>query len=150
MLLTVIFIAASAPALATADDARQVAEANIAKWNAAFADGKVDDIVSLYAGNAMLVQPDGAVSKSPDQIRAFWQSLIANQGGVLSINIQDAKSDNNDTIITKATLSDLQRLQNTQHVMKYNYEGVLYSVLKRQSDGSWKAQVQQWSYKSKS
>jgi len=148
--LTVLLLAAPFPALAGVDDARQVAEASVAQWNSAFAKGRVDDIVSLYAADAMLVRPDGSVSNSPGQIRAFWQALIDQNNGVFTIGIQDVKGENADTVITQTILSDVKSLQNTRHVMKYNYDGVLYSVLKRQSDGSWKAQVQQWSHKSKS
>jgi len=148
--LAVLLLAAPALTLAGADDARRVAEANIALWNSAFAKGKADDVLPLYAANAMLLRPDGSVSKSPEQIRAFWQAMIDQNNGVLTIGIQDVKGENADTVITRTILSDVKRLQNTRHVMKYNYDGVLYSVLKRQSDGSWKAQVQQWSYKSKS
>ena len=138
------------PALAGADDARQVAATHVAQWNSAFAKGKVDDIVALYADGAMLVQPDGEVSKGTGQIRAFWVNLIGQNRGLLTVDIEDVKGEKEDTVITKTTLSDVQTLQNTQHVMKYNYAGVLYSVLKRQSDGSWKAQVQQWSNKARS
>ncbi len=143
-------LAGSFQALAVADDAQRVAEANTAQWNAAFAKGKVEDIVSLYSSNAMLVQPDGAVSKNPEQIRAFWQNLIKKNAGVLSIDVQEAKGETDGTIITRATLSDVKTLQNTQHVMKYNFDGVVYSVLKRQNDGTWKAQVQRWSYNGRS
>ncbi len=135
---------------AAVEDAQRVAEANSAQWNAALAKGKVDDIVSLYSANAMLVQPDGEVSKNPDQIRAFWQNLIKKNAGVFIIDVQEAKGETDGSIITRATLSDVKTLQNTQHVMKYNFDGVLYSVLKRQSDGSWKAQVQRWSYRGRS
>ena len=137
------------PALAGVEDARQVAEANVAQWNSAFANGRVDDIVALYAEGAMLVQPDGEVSKGTGPIRAFWQNLIGKNRGLLTVDIEEVRGEKEDTIITRTTLSDVKTLQNTQHVMKYNYDGVLYSVLKRQSDGSWKAQVQQWSQKSK-
>jgi len=149
--LAILLMAGSVlPTFAGAEEARQVAEANIAKWNSAFAKGKVDDIVALYTESAMLVQPDGEVSKGAGQIRAFWVNLIGKNRGLLTVDIEEVRGEKEDTVITKTTLSDVQTLQNTQHVMKYNYDGVLYSVLKRQSDGSWKAQVQQWSNKARS
>jgi len=137
-------------AQAQADEARQVAEANAAQWNSALAKGTVDDIVALYADGAMLVRPDGEVSKGAGQIRAFWQNLIGDNRHLLTVGIEEAKGEKEGTVITRTTLSDVETLQNTQHVMKYNYDGVLYSVLKRQSDGTWKAQVQHWSQKRKS
>lgn len=141
--LMVILTAAVATGTSqAADDVRQIAESSIAKWNAAFAKGKVDEILSLYADNAMLVQPNGSVSKSAGEIRAFWQTLI--QKGVYAMDIVDARSGNDDTIVATTKLSDVKTLQDSSQVMKYRYDGVLYSVLKRQADGSWKAQVQQW------
>ncbi|HYE36382.1 YybH family protein [Methylocaldum sp.] len=125
------------------ENVRQIAESSIAKWNAAFAKGKVEEILSLYADNAMLVQPNGAVSKSTGEIRAFWQMLI--QKGVYAMDVVDARSEKDDTIVATTKLSDVKTLQGPLQVMKYRYDGVLYSVLKRQADGSWKAQVQQWS-----
>lgn len=45
------------------DSARQIAESNVAQWNAAFAKGNMDGILALYADNALLVQPNGSVAK---------------------------------------------------------------------------------------
>lgn len=149
----VLFLITGAGSAFAADDARQIAESNIAKWNEAFAKGKLDDILSLYTDNAMLVQPNGAVSRSRSEIRAFWQTMIEKKAGVLTVDIVDARGEQDDTIVTKTTLSDVKTLQDPQQVtqlMKYSYDGVLYSVLKRQNDGSWKAQVQRWSDKSRS
>jgi len=141
-LIVVLAAAVSAGASQAAEDVRQIAESSIAKWNAAFAKGKVDDILSLYADNAMLVQPDGSVSKSVGEIRAFWQMLI--QKGVYAMDVVDVRSEKEDTIVATTKLSDVKTLQGPLQVMKYRYDGVLYSVLKRQADGTWKAQVQQW------
>lgn len=146
----IAFLIAGSGTACAADSARRVAESNVVQWNQAFAKGKVEEILSLYTDNAMLVQPNGAVSKNVVEIRAFWQNLIDKKAGVLSIDIVDAKGEKDDTIVTTSTLSDIKTLENPQQVMKYQYDGVLYSVLKRQSDGSWKAQVQHWSNKSKS
>jgi len=129
----------------SADDSSQrIADSNVAKWNEAFAHGKVEDIVALYADNAMLVQPNGTVSKNTSEIRAFWQTLIEKRGGVLAINVLEVKDEHDDTIVTTTRISEVKSLSAAAQVMTYHYDGVLYSVLKRQHDGSWKAQVQQW------
>jgi len=141
-LIGVLVAAVGTGASQAAEDVRQIAESSIAKWNAAFAKGKVDEILSLYADNAMLVQPNGSVSKSVSEIRAFWQVLI--QKGVYAMDVVDVRSDKDDTIVATTKLSDVKTLQGPLQIMKYRYDGVLYSVLKRQADGSWKAQVQQW------
>lgn len=141
-LMVVLLAAVGTGVSQAAEDVRQIAESSIAKWNAAFARGKVDEILSLYTDNAMLVQPNGSVSKSIDEIRAFWQMLI--QKGVYAMDVVDVRSEKDDTIVATTKLSDIKTLQSPPQVMKYRYDGVLYSVLKRQADGSWKAQVQQW------
>jgi uncharacterized protein (TIGR02246 family) len=141
-LIVVLLAAVGTGVSQAAEDVRQIAESSIAKWNAAFARGKVDEILSLYTDNAMLVQPNGSVSKSVDEIRAFWQMLI--QKGVYAMDVVDVRSEKDDTIVATTKLSDIKTLQSPPQVMKYRYDGVLYSVLKRQADGSWKAQVQQW------
>lgn len=128
-----------------ADDIRTIAATNAAEWNQAFAEGKVDEIVSLYTTDAILVQPNGKVSRDRGEIRNFWQMLI--DQGAFKIDIVDVKGEKDDTIVTTTTLSDLKTLQDSHQTLRYHYDGVLYSVLKRQSDGSWKAQVQQWSEK---
>jgi ketosteroid isomerase-like protein len=124
-----------------ADPARQIAETSAAQWNAAFAQGKVDAIVSLYTDNALLLRPDGAVARGVGEIRAFWQNVI--QQGDYAMNIVDASSEDG-TIVATAELSGVKVEANHQPASKYRYGGVLYSVLQRQPDGSWKAKVQKW------
>ncbi|HWP00482.1 MAG TPA: SgcJ/EcaC family oxidoreductase [Methylococcus sp.] len=131
-----------------ADDFRAIAASNAAQWNQAFAAGKVDEIVSLYAQDAILVQPDGKISRQRNEIRNFWQTLI--DQGAFQIDVIDVKSEKDDTIVTTTTLSDIKTLQDSRHPLRYHYDGVLYSVLKRQSDGTWKATVQHWSEKARS
>ncbi len=127
-----------------ADNTQQIAESRAAEWNAAFAQGKVDDILSFYTDNALLLQPNGSVSKNQREIRAFWQVLI--QKGVYAMDIINVRRDDDNTIVTTATLSDVKTLPTVgQQVLKYRYNGLLYSVFKRQPDGSWKAKVQEWS-----
>lgn len=128
-----------------ADDLQQIAAANEAEWNAAFAKGRVDEIVSLYTQDAILVQPNGTISRDGGEIRKFWQNLITQ--GALKFNLVDIHSDRDDTIVTTSTVSDLKQLKEPNTTMSYSYDGVLYSVLKRQHDGHWKLQAQQWSGK---
>lgn len=145
----ILAIVTTAAAESPGDDpVRRIAEISAAQWNAAFAKGRVDEILSLYEDNAMLVQPNGSVSKGSGQIRAFWQPLI--QKGDYEMDIVEVRSDRDDTIVAIAELSDVKTLPSQHQVMKYRYGGVVYSVLKRQPDGSWKAKVQKWNDEVKS
>jgi ketosteroid isomerase-like protein len=147
-ILALVTMAGPGASLAS-DDPRQIAETAAAQWNAAFAQGKVDDIVSLYADNAMLLQPNGAAIRSRGEIRAFWQTLI--QTGAYAMDVVGARGEPDGSIVATVRLSEVKTLPYPQRmVMKYHYGGVLYSVLKRQPDGSWKAQVQRWTGGSRS
>lgn len=125
------------------DNPRHIAESAAAQWNAAFAKGKVEEILALYTDNAILLQPNGKVSKGAGQIRAFWQNLIGQ--GDFAMDVVDVRGSGEDIIVTTAKLSDVKTLPSPEpQVMKYRFGGVLQSVLRRQPDGSWKSQVQRW------
>jgi ketosteroid isomerase-like protein len=125
------------------DSPRQIAESAAAQWNKAFADGKVDEILALYTDNAILMQPNGKVSRGSGQIRAFWQNLI--DQGEFAMDVVDSRHSGEGTIVTTAKLSDVKILPTPEpQVMKYRFGGVLQIVLRRQPDGSWKSQVQRW------
>ena len=126
----------------TPDNARKIAESSTAQWNEAFAKGKVDDILTLYSDDAMLLQPDGAVSKGSSQIRDFWQKMI--KQGEYAMDVIDLRREHSGTIVATVRFSDVKTLSTANQTVKYNYDGVVYSVLKQQADGSWKAEVQRW------
>lgn len=144
-LIAIILAGAASQAMAASTDTpREVAEAAIAKWNDAFLHGRVEEIVALYTENAMLLAPNGQVSKSPAEIRAFWQALIARKAGEYSFNVVDARNDKSDTIVTKAVLSTRPMSARPSQALRYSYDGELFNVFKRQKDGSWKTEVQRW------
>lgn len=126
----------------TPESARQIAESATAEWNAAFAKGRVDDILTLYSNDAMLLQPDGAVSRGASQIRDFWQKMI--QQGEYAMDVIDVRREQGGAIVATVRLSDVKTLTSAHQTVKYNYDGVVYSVLKQQADGRWKAEVQRW------
>jgi uncharacterized protein (TIGR02246 family) len=123
---------------------REIAEATAAQWNEAFRKGRVEDILSLYAENAMLLQPSGQVSRTPKEIREFWQRLIARKNGEYRINVIDARIEKDGSLVTTLQLSRRQNLYNSGQAVKYNDDGELRNVFRRQADGAWKAQVQRW------
>lgn len=142
-LIGIILIGMAGQTMA-AETPREVAEATMAKWNEAFQHGRVEEIVALYTDDAMLLAPNGQVSKDPAEIRAFWQALIARKAGEYSFNVVEARNDKGDTIVSKAVLSTRQALAHTNQTVRYNYDRELFNVFKRQKDGSWKTEVQRW------
>lgn len=144
-ILGLAIVALAEPAVA--ETPREVAESAVAKWNEALQYGRVDDIVALYADNAMLLAPDGRVSHSAAEIRAFWRALMARdtKAGDYTLDVVDARSDKDGTIVAKTVLTQKQTLaSSSRHTLRYTYDGPLYNVLKRQRDGSWRTSVQRW------
>ncbi|MGY6215983.1 YybH family protein [Methylolobus aquaticus] len=131
-----------------AETAHSVAEMSAARWNTALAHRQLDEILALYTGDAMLLRPDGEVSRNPAQIRAFWQSLM--QSGEFAVDVVGAHSEKEDTIVVTTTFSEIKRIGTSTPGIRYQYDGVLYNVLQRQPDGSWKARIQRWSGPTKS
>jgi uncharacterized protein (TIGR02246 family) len=142
-LLLALVTSAGASQSQAEDSPRQIAESAAAQWNAAFAKGKVEEILALYTDNAILLQPNGKVSRGTGQIRAFWRNLI--EQGEFAMEVVDVRNSGEGIIVATAKLSDIKVLPSPEpQVMKYRFGGVLQSVLRRQPDGSWKSQVQRW------
>ncbi|MCX8049836.1 MAG: nuclear transport factor 2 family protein [Methylohalobius sp.] len=123
---------------AAKDVAEQAALVAVAQWNAVLKQKKLDELLRLYAKDALVLLPSGEVVKDPAAIRKFWQRLLAERSGRYALDLDKVLFAQGDTVIS--TL----RWSNLDGGMKYQYEGVIYNVFKRQPDGSWTAQVQQW------
>lgn len=133
-----------ASAITPEEAGRPIAEADIGRWNSAIAKGSLDGVVSLFTADAMLLQPNGKVTRDQGQIRAFWKSLLETRQGVSRFALVKARRENDDTVVTRAVLSDSKTLGKPDDVISYHYQGVVNNVLKRQADGGWKVQVQRW------
>lgn len=134
----------SAPVAAAMADPREIAEPTAAEWNEAFRKGRIQDILSLYTENAIVLQPSGQVSRSPREISGFWQGLIEKKSGEYRVAVVDARAGQDGSVVTTLQFSRQQSLSRSGRTMKYNYDGELLSVFKRQPDGTWKAQPQRW------
>ncbi|MDD5035188.1 MAG: hypothetical protein PHE55_10545 [Methylococcaceae bacterium] len=125
---------------------RKIAEESVSKWNQAIAKGAVDEIGSLYTGDAILIEPHGVVAKG-QEIRQFWRALIDSQRGVYTLALLDVSDEKDNTIVARIAMEDTKPLGKSNQVLRYRFNGVLYNVLIRQPDGSWKVQTQRWSEK---
>ncbi len=126
----------------------RIASKEVAEWNRAVAHNSIDEILSLYARNALLVQPDGTAVRGSDGIRRFWGDLLNPRGGTYMFSLDNVRVEPDGTIVSRILLNDIRYLGRPERAMKYHYDGVLYHVLKRQPDGNWKAEVQRWTSRS--
>ena len=122
-----------------AQEPARVAENLVAQWNAVLKHGaRLNDLMRLYSKDAMVLLPNGEIAKDSKEIRDFWRNLLAKRGRRYELELEDVISAKDDTVVSTLRWSKLDGK------MKYSYDGVIYNVFKRQSDGSWKAQVQRW------
>jgi ketosteroid isomerase-like protein len=135
LLMSVLAMVALPPAYA--EEAREPASL-VAPWNAALESGKLDELLKLYAKDALVLLPNGQAVKEPKAILEFWRHLLATHSGRYALDVDKVIYAKDDTVVS--TL----RWSNRTGDLKYSYDGVIYSVFKRQPDGSWKAQVQRW------
>ncbi|GAB6067104.1 hypothetical protein JCM13664_04220 [Methylothermus subterraneus] len=120
------------------ETAENTAQGAVAQWNAALQSGRLDELLRLYAKDAMVLLPDGKAVRDPEAIREFWRRLLAAHAGRYALDLDKVLYSQDDTVVS--TL----RWSSRDGGLKYSYEGVIYNVFKRQPDGSWKAQVQRW------
>lgn len=122
-----------------AQEPSRVAENMVAQWNAVLKHGaSLNDLMRLYSKDAMVLLPNGEIAKDSKEIRHFWRNLLAKRGRRYELELEDVISAKDDTVVSTLRWSKLDG------DLKYSYDGVIYNVFKRQSDGSWKAQVQRW------
>ncbi len=138
LLLILALVIDSLPLALAGNAPEHAALGTLAQWNAALERGKLDELLRLYAKDALVVLPDGKAVKEPAAIREFWRHLLAEHSGHYALDLDKVLFAKDDTVVS--TL----RWSNLDGGLKYSYEGVIYSVFKRQPDGSWKAQVQRW------
>lgn len=119
------------------DAPRSISDA-VAKWNQVLQQGNLDALMHLYAKDAMVLLPNGKAVKDPNEIRRFWQQVLANKGGQFRMNVDDIIYSRDDTVVS--TL----RWTAKEGALQYAYDGVIYNVFKKQADGTWKSEVQRW------
>ncbi len=145
LMLSIVLLGLSMPQMALADSSRKSAEQAIAEWNSALKQGDVADIMSFYTDDAMLLQPGGSVAKKSHAIRSFWNSLIKKGHDNYAVDVVKVSNSGDDTVIAQTKWISTAVLDgDAKNVMNYYYDSSVSTVLKRQSDGSWKAQIQKW------
>lgn len=138
LLLILAFSIGVSPLALAGDTPEQAVFAAVAQWNTVLRSGNLDELLRLYAKDAVVLLPNGETARDPAAIRGFWHRLLARHAGRYALDLDKVIYAKDDTVIS--TL----RWSNVNGDLKYSYDGVIYNLFKRQPDGSWKAQVQRW------
>ena len=146
LMLSILLSGTSLPQMAQATESNhQSAEQAITEWNRALKHGDIADIMAFYTDDAMLLQPGGSVARKSSAIRSFWKSLIKKGHDQYAVDLVKMSGSDSNTVIAQTKWVSTAVLDGaSKDVMNYYYDSSVSTVLKRQSDGSWKAQIQKW------
>ncbi len=110
-----------------------------AEWQSAVTAKDLDRTVSFYAQDAVMLIPGAALARGPDAIRASWKLTLADPNFAVKFSPLDVQADRYGHMAYEIgeylfTGSDSQGHARTS-------KGKYVGVWSRQSDGSWKAEV---------
>jgi ketosteroid isomerase-like protein len=129
---------------ASADSLRNIAETNVHQWNLALEQRDLDLIMTLYADNAIVLEPNGHVSRTRDAIRSFWRSVLNSANVEYSFDVDQIQKSTSKIVLAAKWFNRSQLSATAPGSVHRTYDGKMTNVLVRQDDGTWKAQVQRW------
>lgn len=129
---------------AHADSLQSIAEHNVHQWNTALEQRDLDQIMTLYTDNAIVLQPDGHVSKTRNAIRLFWRSVLDGANGEYSFDVDVIQKTASKIVLAAKWFNRNQLSAFPPDSVHRGYNGKMTNVLVRQYDGTWKAEVQRW------
>lgn len=130
----------SVPAYARNDNPEREIRATIARMERALNGSNIQTLKSVYAEDAVLVPAEAEVLSDKQAIVSFWNHQFNNARSRYHINVIHYRVGHN-TAHLSALWSATIITPDIQAEVKYGY---LTNVLKRQADGSWKIQEQNW------
>ena len=129
---------------ARADSLQSIAENNVHQWNTALEQRDLDQIMTLYTDNAIVLQPDGHVSTTRDAIRSFWRSVLDGANGEYYFDVDAIQKTASKIVLAAKWFNRNQLSAFPPDSVHRGYDGKMTNVLVRQYDGTWKAEVQRW------
>jgi len=108
-------------------------------WELAFNAGDTDALGKLYTEDAVVMPPSLEILNAPGKIKDYWDNQIlsgTNNFRVQTINLRVQDDVVYQTAVWIATV--------TSNGVATDLDGEMTNVLARQTDGSWKIQLQSW------
>lgn len=135
LILTLLVSSASAATGSTESDMW----INNKTWELAFNAGDTDALAKLYSEDAIVVPPSLEILNAPGKIKDYWANQIlsgTNNFRVQTINLRVQGDVVYQTAVWIATV--------TSNGVATDLDGEMTNVIARQTDGSWKIQLQSW------
>ncbi|MCX4188110.1 YybH family protein [Methylophaga sp. OBS4] len=117
-----------------------IVEAANQQWNQAFNQGKIEQLVALYAEDATLSPGNGAVLRGHDAIKALFSGF--QQNGVHNHQIKAVDVISSDKQITQVGYWQAKGQNAKQEAISFG--GVLVTVLQQNEAGEWQLQSHVW------
>jgi ketosteroid isomerase-like protein len=108
-------------------------------WELAFNAGDTDALTKLYSEDAIVVPPSLEILNAQEQIKDYWTNQIlsgTNNFRVQTINLKVQGDVIYQSAVWIATV--------TSNGVATDLDGEMTNVIARQTDGSWKIQLQSW------
>ena len=108
-------------------------------WELAFNAGDTDALTRLYSEDAIVVPPSLEILNAPEKIKDYWTNQIlsgTDNFRVQTINLKVQGDVIYQTAVWIATV--------TSNGVATDLDGEMTNVIARQTDGSWKIQLQSW------
>ena len=137
-LLIAAAVSVSAMAMADVDSSTAVTTVSN-KWSETLNKGNTEELVKLYADNAVVLPPSSEILSDKTAIKDYWDGLRkvgVNEYSVYTVDLKVEGDKAYQTALWEATrIADGKVIE---------FEGNISNVLERQKDGSWKITLQSW------
>lgn len=120
--------------------AENVVEQANQKWNHAFNEGNIQQLVGLYSTEAVLSPANGAVLEGHDKIEKLFTSF--KQNGVHSHQIETVSVNATDEQISQVAYWQAEGINADNQAIKFG--GVLMLTLVQDESGDWQVQSHVW------
>lgn len=133
---------------ACADEARRIAANHAENWNESLRNGKIDEVMALYSGlRSTVIAPGGLIAGSCSEIEAFWRPYLTVQKVRARLELLSAHfnpyagGEQKDVIIARY---QVHTDETNPSPLSSSALGHLDAILKQETNGQWKTQLQQW------
>lgn len=134
---------------ACADDASRIAANHAENWNESLRSGEVDQVMALYNRSSItVITPGGQIADSRSEIEAFWHQHLKAQKfrphlKLLSADFNRlAGREQKHVVVARYQVSTDETHPSPLSFGKPRWH--LDAILKQETNGQWKTQLQQW------
>lgn len=135
---------------ACADEARRIAANHAENWNESLRSGRIDEVMALYSElRSTVIAPGGLIAGSCSEIEAFWRPYLKVQKFRTHLKLLSAHfnpyagGEQKDVVIASYQVNANETNPSPLSSGKSTL-GHLDAILKQETNGQWKTQLQQW------